>query len=261
MLAEFFEKLKAHAREGMGVKVIDRPDLPNLLLWQGDERWTEPRAPRLRVHKLFDLDSLYELLANKEIATAPEVFVGANVILVTLNEGRREVATLPFVISERWAKLRALAQRRTMPVPEVVKLLRYDLVGGTSDALLQSLRRIDFSRRSDGSVQVDHGRESLGKAVEAVVQQAQDVPESFAVHLPIVSNRGFRALSAQTVTCGVYIDVQHEGVQVFPLPDEIEAAQAAFLENAVTELRQNLDGIPVLVGEDLASKSAAVELA
>ena len=92
-------------------------------------------------------------------------------------------------------------------VSEVVKFLRFGLSGATEVAA-RSLARVDFSRKSDGAHEAGHGRESLGKSVEAVVQQSETIPEEFEVRCPVYMNPGLRDLTSVSVRVGIYLDVE-----------------------------------------------------
>lgn len=135
-----------------------------------------------------------------------------------------------------------------MQPKDAVKMLRLELHGGNVSHVIQALSRIDFSRTSAGKTDVAHGKESLGRSVEAAVQQADGVPETFTVAVPVWSAFGFDRYSVQ-VQFGLYLDLQAQKVELRVLGDEIERVVGLATHAVAADLREALPSVPVFMGE------------
>lgn len=253
MLAEFLNKVAEMAKSAHSVQVVNVEGIPDeVLIRRGDEvTWKERPAPR-RAHRLTSFVSLCELVRNPRIAPHPEVFHdGVRIVVVLDGEKRREFATLDLAQTERFGLVQKLSGM-LLEVPAAVKLIRFDLHGIGADALVASLRRIDFTRKGTGAHSVEHGRESLGRAVEASVQQADQVPEQFVASVPLYTTEGLRSIVA-ALRVGVFLDVQAERVQLRPLADEISTALEVARVQVHELLVAALPAVPVFQGTPLCS--------
>lgn len=253
MLADLMTKLQEMARGEAAVHFHENPKLPGkVFLVQGDSCEEFEAPPLERSHGIEDVASLVSLVANSEIATKPELFCGSGGVTAILGESRRETAYMTLDTTTRWQSLWRLRSIESMSIQAAVQLLRFDLHGTGVDTVITALRRVDFKRSSDGSSVVEHGRESLGRSVEAAVQQADQIPEEFRVSVPVYAKPGLLDLSTVSVRCGVYLDVVSEAVRIKPLADELESAQQAALGRLADYLRNELAErgreCPVFVG-------------
>ena len=124
--------------------------------------------------------------------------MGSNEVYAYLDrEDRRERVNVELKESSRFELVQQLQKPRGMQPREAVKLLRLDLHGGNVGHVIQALSRIDFTRTSAGKTDVAHGRESLGRSVEAVVQQADTVPERFTLAVQPWTTAGFSRYGMQ----------------------------------------------------------------
>lgn len=152
------------------------------------------------------------------------------------------------VESQRLKLCRAIeAAPRTMHPRDAVKMLRLDLHGGKHEAVIQALSQVDFTRNSTGRSHVEHGRESLGKSVEASVQQADKVPKEFTVGVPVWTNNGFTRYSV-LLTFGVFLDLDNQAVELRVLSDECQRVVNQSLLAVVADLRDSLPNVPVFLG-------------
>jgi len=115
--------------------------------------------------------------------------------------------------------------------------------------VITALRQIDFTRTSAGKSHVEHGKESLGRSVEAAVQQADKVPEDFVVRVPVYTNPGAGAFLVE-VRVMLYLDLEGQQVVLQTMPDELEkahqVAQARLHEALVANCPK---GTPVFYGQ------------
>lgn len=252
MLAEAIGALVKLGQEARELTFHKDPMVPNKL-WvrQGDGVTVFDAPPPARAHKLLGYDDFVAVVTNPDVAKHPEVFLNAKSATVLLDgTDRRERATVDFVESARLAECRVMQrQPRSMQPAEVVKFLRFHMHGANVDHVIQAMSRIDFSRTSAGRTDVSHGKESLGRSVEAQVQQADSVPKTFTVTVPIWTNPGFDRYSAQ-VEFGVYLDLAAQTVELRVLSDEVERVVNLALATVAHDVGDAVSkDVPVLLGE------------
>lgn len=217
---------------------------------RGNELELVTIPPPRRAHELAGLDDLLRAVLDPAIGKAPEVyFTGERVVALLNRDERVETVSLELRRSARWHTLSDLAQKpRTLAPSQAVRLLRFELHGTGVDSLVTELGRVDFARKADGAHSIAHGRESLGKAVEASVQQIDRIPESFSVEVAPIVTPGLRSFRG-SVRCGVYVDLAAEGFVIQPLADELETLEVALLEHTREALRDSLGSdFPLFAG-------------
>ncbi len=190
-----------------------------------------------------DIARVVEILGSED----SEVWVGAKAVHIVLDGEKRRDKVLVTVgrstmfgtlVNMEWDPLR-LSPRAA------VKFMRFEMSGRFPN-LEQAFGRVDFKRKSDGSVVTEHGRESMGKAVEAVVQNIESIPSTFTAEIPIWKNSGFLGYKA-SISVGVYIDMEEELFEFRTLPDQCELAVNSAVSQLATDLRANLS-CPVFEG-------------
>lgn len=250
MLADFVKAIQGLAEAARAPRVLEVPGVPRKRWIEhgGELEGLELPAPD-REHKLHGYDDVVAAARDSVIAPGPELyFDAAGVVLVLDRHDRRARVTMPLVESERFKLLRALrAQAHSLAQKAAVKLLRYDLHGTGVETVLQALRVLDFSRTSDGTRTVEHGKESLGRTVEARVQRADKVPESFKVTTPVWSNAGLRGIEA-AVEVGLFLDMDDEKVELRVLADEIDRALVVAQTALREKLAKDLPDVPTFNG-------------
>ena len=250
MLAEFFDRIVGLAKGAHKVDFHTHDKLPRtVFIRHGDELLEKDLPPAVRAAQLCGFDDLVAAASDLQIAARPEVYVSAAGIAVLLDRAdRREAITVPLAPSKRWQLVESLQQPKVMQPKDAVKMLRLDLHGGNVAHVIQALSRIDFTRSSAGRTNVEHGRESLGRSVEAAVQQAESVPQQFTLAVPVWSTAGFSRFGVQ-VEFGLFLDLEAQAVELRVLADEVERARNLALAAVVGELRAQLPaGTPVFLG-------------
>ena len=175
MLAEAIKAIVELGQDSAAVDFHAHPALPNrVFIRHGDELLEKDAPPPLRNHQLEGFDDLVRALEDEAIAPAPEVYVSRVAVVALLNRGeRREAVSVKLVETDRFKILRRLQSAPALMDPkQVIKLLRFDLHSVNAEAVIQGLRKVNFTRTSSGASNVEHGRETLGRSVEASVQQA-----------------------------------------------------------------------------------------
>lgn len=250
--------------QAFGVEVVGVPDLRKVLVRNGAEIVLHDMAPeprRIEVHSVADLVRLTVSLGEgaevyHEGAESPAdmksgVAFDGGAIRVVLNAVTRvDLAMMRLRPSDLFMQLVALAKTGTMKLPAAINMLRFQLPVEGIDGLVSKLRKVDFKSTRTVGVETDHGRESMGMALEREVVQAADIPDGFTVSVPLYSNDAMlRELSTVDIKMGLYLDCEAEGVRIQPLADEIDSASAAVQAKLATALREALgDAAPVFHG-------------
>lgn len=250
MLAEFLDRIVGLAKGAHRVEFAIHEKLPRrVFVRNGDQLTQHDEPPPDRCHSLIGFDDLVEALRDKTIAPAPEVYVCGSEIEVLLDRTKRvEVVKVCLNWSKRFLLCQAIEkQPRALTPKDAVKLLRYELHSGNVEHVIQALSRIDFTRTSAGKSHVEHGRETLGRSVEAAVQQAESVPKDFVIAVPLWTNPGFHVHSAN-VAFGIYLDLEAQLVELRVLSDECLRVSNLAVESVIGRLREGLPGVPVFHG-------------
>lgn len=251
MLAEFLDRIVGLAKGAHRFEFQTHESLPRKVFVRNGETITEQLVPPPeREHGLVGFADFVRAVSDKDIAPAPVVFAdGARVVALLDGDDRRETVEVDLQASRRFLLCQGLeANALTLKARQAVKFLRYDLHGGNIDHVIQALCRVDFTRTSAGKSHVDHGRESLGKSVEAAVQQAENVPKEFVLAIPIWTNPGFDRYTAN-ITFGLDFDLEAEAVVLRVLSDECTRVQNLAVRAAIADLQEALpDGTPIFQG-------------
>ncbi|TAL43981.1 MAG: hypothetical protein EPN91_05290 [Salinibacterium sp.] len=249
MLAEFVQKLTDLAREADAVEVIGlQGDPRTVLVRQGGSTQERTIPPPLRAHKIRAFDDFCAAVKDSVICTSPEIyFQFAGALAFCCRSDRLETISLPIESSQQWAALVKLDSGATFSPKYAINFLRFELGSDVAAVLIAGLRRIDFKRSSAGSHVNEHGKESLGRSVEAAVQKADEVPETCDVTISPARNSGLKALTVKA-RLGIAIDFDQERIMLKLLPDELSAARESFVRQVGTMLVQALPGVPCFNG-------------
>lgn len=249
MLSEFVGRLVELGQKAKAVDVVTHPSLPDLVFMRhGDQLTTHQVPPPPRRPTLAGLTDLVAMLRDETIAPHPEVYVGPTLVVAFLDAtDRDERAVLPLTESARFRVCQEIEKNpRPFAPRDLVRFLRQTLWGGASNQLIQALSRLDFTRTSTGKTDVKHGRETLGRSVEAIVQQADDVPEAFTAQVPIWTTPG--CPWTRPVEFSIYLDVEKAAVELSVLSDSCTTARNGALGQLRDWLAEALGHVAVFMG-------------
>ena len=253
MLAEFIHSIASMARAASSTQIVRIPGMRRLLVRSGDKVETIDLPPVRRRATFDSFSDVVNLSLDKAVCPEPEIYVGEDSIFVfTDRNSRTEAVRMRLQVSHPFAAMEALARSLTgsgFTPKALIRHLRFELPLPGFAPLLKSLAKVDFARRSDGKQTVSHGRESLGRQVEAVVQGVEQIPETVHVTCPVFANGGLREMSEAEIEVGVFIDVDKETIELRPIAGELEMAQRTAVGRIAAELRAALPDVPVFTGE------------
>lgn len=155
------------------------------------------------------------------------VYVGNDAISVVWDDNRRDRITMmlpwsePFTVLARPDGLAGCKQR------DLVWLLRSTFRGMFSPPeLLPALRNVKFTNAGESDTNLQHGRESLGRKVEAEVAGAGAIPEEVLFSVPVFSDVSFEGNQfVASVLCALNIDLAEQRFTLKPVPDAIAVAK------------------------------------
>lgn len=245
MIAEAIDRIQKLAHDASRTQILANEDLPGVVfLRHGDELREIQVPPPRRFPAVLTLTDLVAMLMHADFPRS-EVYVSHGQVEAFLDrDDRRETVVLPLAKTARLERIEALMAEPALTQSAAIKMLRFELYGPHAASLVTALRRVDFTRKSTGGRTVEHGKESLGRSVEAEVQQAGDIPDEFRVTLPVYQGVGFEA----SFTVGLHLDLAAERIELIPRADEVEAARLAVL-GQIRELVAEKVGCPAFIGQ------------
>lgn len=244
--AEAIKLIQDTAEKAAAVQVATIPGDPvRVIVSQAGQHKFEELPPPPRKHTVASLSQVVGAVqrfgqGGENDDTAPTIWHNVAAVVAILEDERRaDRVSLALAFSPQFSKLLQLQQENEFDQVEFVRLLRHDFAGCVKPELVPLFRRITFNRRNDGTADLQHGRESLGRSVEAAVTASEDIPEQIAVKCRVYETQGCEW--AVTVVCTVDIDTQLAQFSLTPLPGELTIALQAVQEKIGAYLRDALE--------------------
>ncbi len=203
---------------------------------QGGELKLVHAEPPYRQHQAGDLSAVVEF-AKRFAENTPVIWYHRDKVVCVIDDNnRRDAVTLPLDLSVQVLTLRQWEKNQPyLPQATAVLTLRtvFESCLGMAGGLIDVLRKVKFRTTADGSGEVQHGKASVGRAIESEITGAGAIPEYVAFDVPIFGN----ALAHRgTIRCALEPNPAAGSVAFIPLPGEIEKAVA----KAEGEIRDDL---------------------
>lgn len=180
-----------------------------------------------RRHTVHDLDSLSASIG--EDAAKATVWHCGNSVVAVLDDSpasyRDDTVTWPLVPS---AKFTALTAKASVPrghvefVRFLVENLR-DELEAAAPGLLGTIRNLKFRSADEQTGKIDHGRESMGRAIESEITGAGELPETVTINVTRWATLGIEYVVS--VECLLVLDVTERKLSLRPLADQLEQAE------------------------------------
>lgn len=254
MLAELFDAVTTLATKASRARIERLKDCPlHYMVMAPDGTAALQRIPPIpKGGFLNTLDDVETVCTTADFATAPAVYYDHEVIQVVCDiHDRREVFYLQLTHSMKFLDLKAMSLEggKSFTQREAIRWLRR-MGADSHQTLIKRLRNVDFHRRSDGTSNLDHGKESLGRAVEASCQNADEIPDFLSIRCPVWITPGTCHPSDIKLTIDIDLDQQRFDLAV--LPDEIDFAVIASQETLGAMLRRQLgDSFAIINGSGI----------
>lgn len=191
--------------------------------------------------------------ANNENAiespTAPVIWVWTDgAVLLPAGNDSRESVVFRTSFSCAWAALQAFGDEITLLEQRAfVRLLVH--VFEADPAIVTPWRRLDFNRSVLTQGEVSHGKDRLGREINAQASGIGDLPETITVDVPIFREAGQRDRYA--VTCKVEIDASSCKIAIVPKASELALLEENHLAGTIREIRNALPDLGVFFGRVL----------
>jgi len=177
------------------VKILEGPNPRKRLLVVAGKPQEIDVPPAYREHAVYTLQDLVAY-ADREFERDQEhrMVLWHNeegVALILDDADRRDRVALELAFSAAWEKLQKIADVGTawLTQREFIRLLKNEFA--VSEGTIVKFRKIDFRVMQSAQAQMERGRESLGKAIEAEAHSGgQELPEEIRVEVPIYVTAG-----------------------------------------------------------------------
>ncbi len=206
--------------------------------------------PALRTHTVFTAE---DLIAIATLAPRPAVFhCERQVVLLIDHDDRRERVTMPLTFASTFQVLQGLAQgdpgNYLFQPKQLASLLKVELAGTSfPDDVIKGLRKLRWRTGTETRQEFGHGRESIGKDVEAEVTADVELPEFVELETPVYDNPG----EDRTHPVRCILDPQPllQKIAFRPVPGELEEAIKLAQGTLRGKLQAGLRDVPIYFGE------------
>lgn len=250
MLKEFVDRIAELAKASVRPAVTTHESMPHKAILSRPDGSVEVLdvPPAHRSAKLAGFTDLVAALSPEGMAALPEVYFDANMVFAYMDRhDRRDHASVGLSLSDHAKTVRDLVSGVDVTPRKARTLFLFDLPGCVSSSVSDALSQVDFSRFVKSGESAAHGRETLGRSVEAAVAQAERIPETFPIQFRVWSTSGFVEHEV-TVACGVYLDVENSKIHLRLLAGEWAVAMNRAVSEVGDRLRSALPGVPVYHG-------------
>lgn len=224
-------------------------DPDNLIIAKEGVYVIRPVPPSRIAHEVLSLEDLITYARRCEEAedadepTPRSVWHNpAEVVLLLDDSDRRDRVTFHLQKTPALLTLEALEAQDIGWICQqaFVRLLKIDF--GVNPAIVAAFRTLDFKRGDATHADVQHGRETLGKSVEAAVQGTAAIPEDLMIPLSLYRSVGEAAV--YHIRCAVEINSVQGLFKLTPFPGELDAMVQAHQATIHDRLSRSLsDGM------------------
>lgn len=187
----------------------------------------------------------------QEIAAAisPPIFIFVSSqqssIVALLDEGdRTERLTFPLTKTSTWKRLTQLRdETESLNQRDILDLLRRELDAVyTPGNLITILRSLKFEANSEGTSEIQVGKASIGKSVQAKLTGADALPEDVVVNAPIWDNVFVDSIPRTAdVRCAFDANTEDQTFFIRPKAGQIEVHERAAMEWLVEQVAKHTD--------------------
>lgn len=244
-LKEALEYLVGNGKASNTVQTIkEYPQARKLLIKDGDgslQLFDEPGGGRKATLSGFD-----DFVTYVQSCPSPEVYLGHDGAVLLENAGMDERrATWRFWPTQRYSSIALVDHAYSQKA--LLTFLRTHDIGPGGEILEKAIAKMDFKRNSVGARTVEHGRESLGKSVEAVVQGVDEIPRSVTLSARIWSNPGLTFVGQ--IIVAVLLDLENEKIHLRAAADAHAVVMSNTLQALKGDLQKALGKVPIYLGD------------
>lgn len=233
MLKEALDFQHELGKKACEAKLLDLPENMVLLVKPGGETQVLDKGNAQRKDNVATLGSLIDWCMVNGAEDGLDVWVSEKHVEAVndfAHPSNTDKARLTLTASKAWESLTAWngTGRRQK---DTVRTLRGPLAGTFEDQHLRVFKNLDFTRKSDGSRNVTHKSESLGRSVELAAQSREgDIPEVIVFQVPRFDFEGSPTVH---VKMAVEVDAEADLISLFVIGDAfVQGTRAALREIA-----------------------------
>lgn len=225
MLKEFVEAISGLAVHAAEAQILRNPFDPRkaFLLHHGavNEMQVAPPLWNAFAETFADLFTVIEEFGSDN----PSIWHDEDGVVALLNNSDRlERVQLKLQKSDQFRALNSVLPK-AFDQRGLILFLKRNLAGAVDDTVITAFRKLDFSKREEGSSVIRHGEESLGRGIHGKVTGESEIPEFLTVTVSVYTNPD--AYFPVNIRLSVDIDVQRSMIELSVLPDELTRASTA----------------------------------
>lgn len=246
MLQEALKLIEETAVKAAGARdklqIVHVPTEPGHIYYTvgpGGEKERRVTEPAPRCHELATVAEVLEFVEKKGSDKSVIWYDRSGVTIVVDDSTRRDLASVSLEFTPQFVKLQELERYQPFKQKEFVRLLRVTLAGTLQDPrLLDWVRAVKFTTQGNAAGQVRHGRESMGRDIDAQVTSeiTDDCPEEVTLFVRVFTDPILVATSQ--VVCAVEIDASAETFSLTPLPLQLHNAIEDQVERFGSDFRE-----------------------
>lgn len=225
MIKEAIELIQETAVQSKAAQKVDGLNLRNRALIDQQGKLIEQAFdPPARAHKVNSLETLATLLEGRDDAS---VWHCADVVTALLNDAdtsfRDDKVTWALSPSQKFTALIREAQQ-PRPHADFVRWLVQNLrdeFEAAAPGLLGTIRNLKFRSADEQTGNVQQGRETMSRAIEAEITGAKELPETVLINVRRWASLEYVA----TVECLLVLDTTERRLSFKPLADQLERAE------------------------------------
>lgn len=225
MIKEAIELIQNTAVKATSAAVVEGLDLRNRAIVDFMGQLVEqPFDPPARNHTAHDLDTLSTLVDGRESAS---IWHAGNTVTALLNDAdesfRDDRVTWNLTPSQKFTALTREAQHPRIHaefVRWIVQNLR-DEFDAAAPGLLGTIRNLKFRSADEQAGNVQQGRETMSRQIEAEITGAKELPETVLINVRRWASLDYVA----SVECLLVLDTVERKLSLKPLADQLERAE------------------------------------
>lgn len=232
MLRECLELLQSTAVKAAGPYLVgeSRDGRERMFIKPNGDVLRHDAGPFPRNHIFGALNDLVAFAAR---FTNPSVWHHNDGVTVLCHDGNRgDVGKMPLMLSSQFEALVEAEKQPRFSQSKFIRLLHRTL--DVDPVVVLPFRRLDFQVIAASHGEFGHGKDRMGKSVQAEVKGTSAIPDEITVHVPVYQSPGERA--SEPVACSVDLDPQENLILFSPLPGELSKV----LESRQFDIRTRL---------------------
>lgn len=245
MLAEFVKAIGEMAVKSATVTTVELPNNRQLIVYPNGTTETVVKNRKVQTDAIASFTSFCDWVSLLGKKTNVIKVTNASVSVATdpSNPHESDSAKMDLKQSAAYADLLDWV-KSPRAVRPLVRGLRTTLAGTFDPAYLGIFKRLDFSRKNDGSKSVTHTSESMGRSVEMAAQSgAGEIPEVLVFEVKLFDGL---PIDSYELRFAVDVDANTETVAITPVGSCISDAHQSTRLEIISRLKTEFESALVI---------------